>query len=87
MAKYKICSVYDSKAECYGRPMFVPATGAAIRGFADEVNSGNKDSAAATHPEDFTLFEIGVWDDAAGTVEPYEIRKSLGNGVDFKRSE
>ena len=36
MAKLFVCAVHDSKAEGFGRPMFVPAVGLAVRAFLDE---------------------------------------------------
>lgn len=86
MALYKVCSVYDQKAEAYMRPMFVQASGAAMRGFADEVNSGNKESPLATHPEDFVLFEIATWDDVHGKLAVYETPRPLCSGIDTKRT-
>ena len=81
----KIFSVYDSKGEAWGRPFFVQATGAAIRSFSDEVNSDNRESALVNHPEDFTLFEFGTFDEASGALAVYEAKKSLGCGIDFVR--
>ena len=34
-----MCAVYDVKAEAYGRPMFVPAVGLAMRAFMDEIKN------------------------------------------------
>lgn len=82
----KMFSVYDSKTEAYMRPFFADATGSAIRSFSDEVNSQNKDSLVASHPEDFTLFELGHFNDGNADLEVYPAKKSLGNGLDFKRS-
>jgi len=81
----RILVVYDSKAEAYGRPFVVRSTGEGIRSFGDEINSGRDESQLSSHPEDFTLFEIGTWDDASGVIELYEAKKSLGVGLDFKR--
>lgn len=86
----KICVIHDSKTEGYLDPMFVRATGEAIRIFKDEVNrvaSNGQLSPLAAHPEDFTLFEIGSWDEQTGTLMVYPAKKSLGLGLDFKDSE
>lgn len=87
MANFKMFCVYDSKAEAYMRPFVAQSTGAAIRSFTDEVNSGAKESPLVCHPEDFTLFEIASWDDFEGLISVYPVKKSLGLGLDFKRSE
>lgn len=81
----KVCVVYDCKVEAYGNPFITPATGAAIRSFADEVNRSDKTSEVASHPEDFTLFEIGTYDETKGIITMYEAKKSLGTGIDFRR--
>jgi len=79
-----IYSVYDSKAEAYMQPFFCQAAGQAIREFDNLVNSG--DHPVAKHPEDYTLFEMGAWDDLTGEIVG-ETPKSKGNGLDFKRSD
>lgn len=84
---HKVCVVYDSVSEAYMRPFFAPATGAAIRSFTDEVNSGNADSIVAMHPADYTLFELGEWDDEKGVIHLYETKKRLVHGLDVKRSD
>lgn len=57
-----VCAVYDSAIKSYGRPFFVPHVGAAIRGFTDEINNSQSD--LFKHPDDYSLFELGAWDDA-----------------------
>lgn len=64
-----IMSVRDSKSEAYGRPFFTPSIGTAIRSFADEVNNNREDNMLFSHPEDFTLFTLGKFDDTTGTFE------------------
>lgn len=82
---HKVFTVYDSKIEAYGQPWLAQATGAAIRSFTDEVNRTDGQSPVAAHPEDFTLFEIGTWDELAGEIDMYHAKKSLGTGVDFRQ--
>lgn len=57
-----VCAVYDSAIKSYGRPFFVPHVGAAIRGFSDEINNSQSD--LYKHPDDYSLYELGEWDDA-----------------------
>lgn len=82
----KMFSVYDNKAECFSPPFFMKATGLALRGFTDMINSGEQ-TQYSVHPQDFTLFELGEWNEETGKVEQYEAPKSLGNGVDFITKE
>lgn len=59
-----VVSVFDSAAQAFGRPVFVAAPGQALRSFQDEVNKGEGD--LSKHPEDFTLYQLGWFDDNSG---------------------
>lgn len=63
-----IVAVLDRAMDAYGRPFFVPALGAAIRSFQDEVN--NKESPMNKHPDDYDLYRLGIYDDVRGVIEP-----------------
>ena len=58
--KLEIFTIYDAKAESYTTPFFQPKFGIAERLFSDEVN--NPESNLHKHPEDYTLFNIGTFD-------------------------
>jgi len=77
----KVFTVYDSKMEAYLAPFYAQAQGSAIRMFSDSIN--DKNHAFGKHPEDYTLFEIGSYDELTGTLIPLTAHKSLGTGVDF----
>lgn len=79
--KLQAFAVYDSKVEMYLRPFFAEARGAAVRSFADAVNDHQTPFYA--HPDDYTLFYIGVFDQASGMFAG-EAPVSLGNGLQFK---
>lgn len=53
--------IYDAKAAAYLQPMFFKSTPEAIRAFGDACN--DEKSAFHMHAEDYTLFEIGTYDD------------------------
>lgn len=74
-------TIYDQKAEAYLPPFFMPTAGMATRTFADCVNQ--EDHRFNAHPSDYTLFEIGTFDDSTGTIEPETVPKSYGTGVEF----
>lgn len=76
-----IYTVYDSKAEVYLAPFFMRAKGEAIRAFVDMANDSKTQIGA--HPEDFTLFEIGTFDDRTGVLVSHEAKISCGLGSDF----
>ena len=67
--KLNLCSVKDRAADAYGRPMFVPSLGVAIRSFTDEINRNDKDNQLFNHPDDFDLYDFGVFDDNSGLFE------------------
>lgn len=60
----KVLAIRDRAADCFGQPIFVTSTGAGIRSFSDAINGGDKTLSA--HPEDFDLYELGVWSDSDG---------------------
>jgi hypothetical protein len=67
--KLNLCSVKDRAADAYGRPMFVPSLGVAIRSFTDEVNRNDPENNLYNHPDDFDLYDFGVFDDNTGLFE------------------
>jgi hypothetical protein len=82
--KLNLCSVKDRAAEAFGRPMFVPSTGVAIRSFSDEINRAADDNQLYSHPDDFDLYEFGVFDDNTGKFDLYEQPKLLSLGKQVK---
>jgi len=83
--KLLVFSVYDSKAEVYGTPIFFAAKGLATRAFDDQANK--PDSPIFQHPGDFTLFQLGEFDQDSGQLIPLPSPSSLGTGVEYKRTE
>lgn len=82
--KLVLCSVKDRAADAYGRPMFVPSVGVAIRSFSDEVNRKDADNQLYNHPDDFDLYELGEFDDNTGLFALYEQPKLLSLGKQVK---
>lgn len=80
--KYKVFSIYDAKAEAHMPPFFFAATGLAIRAFADMANDPSH--TVGKHPEDYSLFEIGTFDDAIGVFENHEAKIPLGTALENK---
>lgn len=71
-------TVHDSKAKVYGVPFFLHEEGMAIRTFSDMVNDPSH--AFGKHPEDYTLFYVGKYDDSNGQLES-TAPLSLTNGL------
>jgi len=81
----KMFSVFDSKAGVFAQPFFTHNNLTATREFADSVN--NPESRFNKHPEDFTLFACGEYDDTKGLVIPLHTPQSLGLAAEFIRRE
>lgn len=64
MPSYVVVTVRDRAIDTFGRPFVVPALGAAVRGFTDEVNNSQSD--LFKHSDDYDLYELGVFDDQTG---------------------
>ena len=77
-----VFSVYDSKAEAYGRPFFLTSDGLAMRAFMEAVQSQEHDF--AKWPADYTLFRIGSYDEHSGKLAGLDAFVSLGTGVEYK---
>lgn len=65
----KVVSVRDSAVDAFMNPFVVPAVGAAIRSFSDEVNRYDASNAMNKHPDDYDLYEIGSFDPQTGLLE------------------
>lgn len=79
----KVFAVYDSKAEAYMQPFFMQSRGAAIRAFDSTVN--NPETQFYKYPTDFTLFEIGEYDELHGKLIPSKTPISCGLALEFKK--
>ena len=82
--KLTLCTVKDRAADAYGRPMFVPSTGIAIRSFSDEINRQDNDNQMYNHSDDFDLYELGEFDDNTGLFSLHEQPKLLTLGKQVK---
>lgn len=79
--EHKIFSIYDQKAHAYLPPFTLPNSDMALRTFADCVNADGH--AFNRHPSDYTLCELGVYDDSDAKIIPLDIYISLGVGIEF----
>lgn len=82
--KHQLFSVYDSKAKAYMPPFVMHENAMAVRVFADCINDTSH--AFGKNPQDYTLFNIGEFDDNKGQVTK-GLNVSHGNGVELLRSE
>ncbi len=78
--KFRVFCVHDVKANAYLPPFVLPETGMAVRTFGDCVN--DPDHAFGKHPHDYTLFDIGIYNDATGLLDGHA-PKSVHNGIEL----
>lgn len=75
----KIFCVFDCKAEAFLNPIYFGATGEAVRAFEAAANSESHDF--AKYAADYTLFEIGTWDQVAGEIKMLKAKINLGTAL------
>jgi len=78
---HNVFTVYDAKAEAYLPPFILPKISMAKRTFSDCVNSNDHQFGA--HPEDYTLFTIGTFDDETAQYNLLLTPESLGLGIEY----
>jgi len=73
--KMLMFGIYDEKSLSYGTPFFQPQIGQAMRAFGDLAK--DPQSAIAKHPEDYSLYHLGEYDDHTGKVLTYDVNYLL----------
>lgn len=79
----KIFTIYDSKAEAYLPPFFMKSKGEALRALTSQVNDEN--SNFHKYAEDFTIFEVGEWNEENCKFNLLDTLHSLGVLLEFKK--
>lgn len=78
----KLYAVFDSKVEQYLAPFVMRSRGEAVRSWIDVVN--DEKTQFSKHPEDFTLMEVGEFDQSTGKFIPdTHYPKSIGVALEF----
>lgn len=72
----KTFSIYDSKAEAFLSPFFSHTAGLALRNFEEAANT--EGHAFKKHPGDYSLFELGEFDDVTGQIIMHSTPINLG---------
>ena len=73
--KLNAYTIYDTASATYLRPFFTNADGQAMRSFKDIATDADHD--IGKHPEDYTLFRIGTFDDNTGKLATEQLSKLL----------
>lgn len=77
----QVYAVYDSGISAWRLPMFARSKGEILRCWADAVN--NPQSDFAKYPSDYTLFEVGSWDDANCKFDLLKTPVRIGVAIEF----
>lgn len=81
--KHKIYSIYDSKIELFAKPFYMHSRGEALRAWGEVVN--DPETTICKHPADFTLFELGEFDEETGKFANLQTPVSLGLAIEYKK--
>lgn len=81
--KLNIYSVYDQAAKAYTAPFFLHNDGLAIRAFQDNVNAEQENN-ISKHPEHFSLFKLGEFDDQKGVITKLDVNVHLASAIELK---
>jgi len=81
---HRMFTIYDSKTEAYLRPFYCLTAGEAERTFGDTCNDPS--TLFYRHPGDYTLFEIGTFDDATSVIVG-DSPRNLGTALNFKKDD
>lgn len=77
----KIYCVYDSKVKSFGTPFFFKNNGEALRGFSEVAN--DQKTQIGKYPADFTLFEMGEYDEYIAKFNIFSAPVSLACAIEF----
>lgn len=78
-----IFSVFDQKTNAYLDPVYYRSKGEAVRAMRDAL--ANEDHQFAKHAEDYTLFELGDFDDTTGSFNLYNTPQALAKAIELKQ--
>lgn len=79
----KVYSIFDKKAASYMSPFFMHQDGMARRSFGDLVNDKQHQLGVNKHPEDYSLYKLGTFDDISGKLNGVSEPEFISNAMDF----
>lgn len=83
--KVKVFAIRDSKVEAFNQPFFSATKGSAIRAVTTALSDSS--SNYCKFAEDFSLFELGTFDDSTGMFELLSSPLHLGLLVEFRKDK
>ncbi len=78
--KLNAYSIYDQASGLYSRPYYTQSDADAIRSFGDITIDA--DHPIGKHPEDYTLYRLGIFDDTTGLLTNEE-NSSLATALEL----
>ena len=81
---FGIFSIYDSAIATWRPPVYARNKGEILRMFIDSVNNPQTDY--GKHPSDYTLFEIGTFDDDKCYFNLHKAPVKLGTALEFLKT-
>jgi len=81
----QIYVVLDKLAGAYGSPFVMQNDSIAVRDFAFACRQ--PESSLSRHPEDYSLWCIGAFDDNSGRIAPLEKMRHVGDAINFTSQE
>ncbi|AXH77117.1 MAG: nonstructural protein [Microviridae sp.] len=82
--KFLVVAIYDNASDVFMPPYVMQTKGQAIRSFMDECNRPAEDNILFKHPDDFVMYELGMFDTETGKFELLEDEKKLISGRECK---
>jgi len=79
--KLNIFSIYDEKSQAYNSPFFQSAVGQALRSFCDLAKDDK--TTISRHPEDYSLYHIGEFDDSTSKIISYNEPRFLARATEY----
>lgn len=80
---FSVFAIYDSGISTWMPPIFLRNKGEMLRAFVEAVN--NPESKFYKHPSDYTLFEIGTWNDDKCEFSLLKTPVRLGVAIEFAK--
>lgn len=78
---HKSFAVFDSKSGLYSHPFHTHNNLTALRQFESDVHRDG--TPLNKYPQDFTLHEIGEYDDKSGIMKPLTAPVHIGSALDY----
>ena len=77
-----VFTVYDSAAKAYLPPFMFPTRAMAERAFSQL--AVDRSHNIGQSPKDYTLFELGTFDDSDASYSMYEAKEPLGLAIEYR---